>query len=414
MYQLNLPLRGMDSLTQIVLGAAVGEIALGRKIGNRAMVWGAIGGTIPDLDIIANPFLGDIEALAFHRGISHSIFFSVVAPCLFGWLVYKLYDTKAHTSWWYKGIVSLLDIILLVLIAFGLNMMFSDQGQPSWGFLIASIISVIYLLYRLYRYYMIKELEVPDTTFKDWYWLFFLAFATHWMLDSFTAFGTQIFQPFSDIRVAISNISVVDPLYTTPFLICVIIAAGMGRHTKRRAFYIWLGIGISSFYMVLTLANKVYIDRMFDKALEHRGIEAERTNTGPTIFNNILWSCVAEDSDNYYVGRYSLFDSDPNFHYMNVIAKNDSIHQAWLPYPDYHTLLWFSDYYLVPFKTDTGYVLADLRYGGLQDTIHGPQDLIFKFQVEENNGVSVFSESRERPENVGEMFRQLIRRIKGY
>ena len=38
----------MDSLTQIVLGAAVGEAVLGKKIGTRAMLWGAIAGTIPD------------------------------------------------------------------------------------------------------------------------------------------------------------------------------------------------------------------------------------------------------------------------------------------------------------------------------------------------------------------------------
>ena len=39
----------MDSITQIVLGAACGEIALGKKIGNKAILFGAIGGTIPDL-----------------------------------------------------------------------------------------------------------------------------------------------------------------------------------------------------------------------------------------------------------------------------------------------------------------------------------------------------------------------------
>ena len=65
----------MDSLTQIVLGAAVGELALGKKIGNRAMIWGAIGGTIPDLDVLANAFMHPIDSLAFHRGITHSIFF---------------------------------------------------------------------------------------------------------------------------------------------------------------------------------------------------------------------------------------------------------------------------------------------------------------------------------------------------
>ena len=64
----------MDSLTQIVLGAAVGEVAAGKKVGNRAMLIGAIGGTIPDLDILANFVADDMTALAFHRGISHSFF----------------------------------------------------------------------------------------------------------------------------------------------------------------------------------------------------------------------------------------------------------------------------------------------------------------------------------------------------
>jgi len=59
----------MDSFTQIALGAAVGEAVLGKKVGNRAMVWGAVGGTIPDLDIIANFVTDEMTALAFHRAI---------------------------------------------------------------------------------------------------------------------------------------------------------------------------------------------------------------------------------------------------------------------------------------------------------------------------------------------------------
>ena len=39
----------MDSLTQIVLGGAIGELVAGRKMWNRAVLWGAIAGTFPDL-----------------------------------------------------------------------------------------------------------------------------------------------------------------------------------------------------------------------------------------------------------------------------------------------------------------------------------------------------------------------------
>ncbi len=86
----------MDSLTQIILGAAVGEVTLGKKIGNRAMLWGAVGGTIPDLDVLGGLFLSKIDNLAFHRGFSHSILFCVLGAFLFGWLVDQIYSSRNH------------------------------------------------------------------------------------------------------------------------------------------------------------------------------------------------------------------------------------------------------------------------------------------------------------------------------
>jgi inner membrane protein len=85
----------MDSLTQIVLGAACGELALGKKIGNKALLFGAIGGTIPDLDVYVGRWIYDneIDIMAFHRGFMHSIVFAILGAFFFGWLVHKLYDS---------------------------------------------------------------------------------------------------------------------------------------------------------------------------------------------------------------------------------------------------------------------------------------------------------------------------------
>ncbi len=56
----------MDSFTQIVLGAATGEVVLGKKVGNKAIFWGAVGGTIPDLGILGKFFLSPIDNISFH------------------------------------------------------------------------------------------------------------------------------------------------------------------------------------------------------------------------------------------------------------------------------------------------------------------------------------------------------------
>ena len=62
----------MDSVTQLVLGAAVGEATLGRRVGSRAKLWGAVCGTIPDLDVFIP--LGDpVRDFTYHRSFSHSL-----------------------------------------------------------------------------------------------------------------------------------------------------------------------------------------------------------------------------------------------------------------------------------------------------------------------------------------------------
>src|SRR5690554_5094273 len=89
----------MDSVTQIVLGAAVGEAVLGKKNGNKAIILGAIAGTIPDLDVAAAYFTDTVSALEIHRGFSHSIFFAVLFALLFGWLL-SLWDKRASLREW--------------------------------------------------------------------------------------------------------------------------------------------------------------------------------------------------------------------------------------------------------------------------------------------------------------------------
>lgn len=86
----------MDSLTQIVLGASVGEAVAGKKLGNRAMVWGAIAGTIPDLDVLLNPWLDTVQQLSFHRSLTHSFLFALLMSPVLGWLLHRLYRKRGE------------------------------------------------------------------------------------------------------------------------------------------------------------------------------------------------------------------------------------------------------------------------------------------------------------------------------
>lgn len=84
----------MDSLTQIVLGIATAELVAGKKLQNKTFLYGAILGTIPDLDIVVGKFMSDVDGVAIHRGLSHSLLFFVFLAPILGWIIAKVEKSK--------------------------------------------------------------------------------------------------------------------------------------------------------------------------------------------------------------------------------------------------------------------------------------------------------------------------------
>lgn len=98
----------MDSLTHIVLGAAVGETTLGNKIGNKALIWGAIAGSFPDFDVMVSPLYEPVKSLFMHRGFSHSIVFAIIVSLAFGWILSSIYKSASLKEWIWMFLLSML------------------------------------------------------------------------------------------------------------------------------------------------------------------------------------------------------------------------------------------------------------------------------------------------------------------
>lgn len=399
----------MDSLTQIVLGAAAGEVVLGKKIGNRAMMWGAIGGTIPDLDVLGKFFLSNIDNLAFHRGFSHSITFSILAALLFGWLVHLIYKSPHH-----KWIAIGLKTLAFILVGFAMDFVFQIFFP---GNAIPTIVAVTGLALVFIRHckkkYFTNSWEMPEASVRDWQWLFFWSLFTHPILDCFTMYGTQLFAPFSDVRVAWSTISVVDPAYTLPFLICVIGASFYKRSSSGRQYWNYAGIALSSAYMAFTVFNKFYIDNVFRNAMEKEGIPTERFVSNATILNNMLWNCTAETKDHFYLGQYSLFDEGDIL--FSKIEKNHHMLKNIDTDPTVKTLRWFSDEYFNIVEIEQGLQFNDLRFGTFLGKGNAPEDYIFKFLlIDSDEGYHMEDAVGGPPEGgAQDMMKQLIKRIFG-
>ncbi|MEM7106979.1 MAG: metal-dependent hydrolase [Bacteroidota bacterium] len=331
----------MDSLTQIVLGAAVGEAALGKKVGNRAVLYGAIAGTIPDLDVLATHFTDTTRALAFHRGFTHSIVFAVVFGFLFGWLVSR-YEKYKSTRGWCR--------------------------------------------------------------------LFFWAFVTHPILDSYTTWGTQLFWPL-DIRLAFTSIFVIDPLYTLPFLVFLILAMVRKRTDLKRRFYNNVGLGVSSLYLVLTLFLKGFAYVQFKMALDAQSINYTDVDVRPSPMNTILWSANVDTQDAYLLGNYSFFDLQPisfenypkNHHLLGDLLYNERIQR----------MIRISKGWFIITQEDETLYFNDLRFG-LLTLEPGSTDFVFKYKISKNeSGEVVLTEVTKDQRDGKKLLIELWDRVKG-
>ena len=331
----------MDSLTQIILGAAVGEAILGKKIGNRAMFYGAIAGTIPDLDVLASFFTDKVTALYLHRGFTHSIVFSVLFAPIFTWIVIRYENYK---------------------------------------------------------------------NFKDWTWLFFLAFVTHPILDAHTTWGTQLFWPF-DVRLAFKTIFVIDPLYTVPFLVFLIFAMTQKRTSEKRHFYNKMGLMISSSYLVLTFLLKWLAFNKFEEALKTQNITYLQIDTRPSPLNTILWSANVQTEDAFLLANYSFFDTKPvtfekhkkNHHLLGSLAKNKTVKR----------MIFISEGWYTINKKDDELYFNDLRFGLL--SIHPKADnFVFKYKITVDNLEKViFTEEPKDKRDGKKLIADLWIRLKG-
>jgi inner membrane protein len=285
--------------------------------------------------------------MAFHRGFMHSFLFAILGCFVFGWITFKLYNSGKR---------------------------------------------------------------IGTTTQNDWVQLFFWSIFTHPILDSFTPYGTQLFTPFSDYRVAFNTIAVADPAYTIPFLLCMIILMFFNRKRSRRTWWLKAGIVVSSVYLGFTVMNKIYMDSVFKKSFEKEGIAFHRFSTQPTILNNMLWYGIAESDDQYYVSYYSLFDSKTYTSQILPIPKTHHILD--MSDPNLRLLPWFSNgyYNLKKGKNKEEFIYTDLRYPMLNPK--DPNSSVFNFTIYDNNGAWDILPFRGATPNSND-FKVFFERIKG-
>jgi len=293
--------------------------------------------------------------------------------------------------------------------------------QAYWGMAI-SLGALLLFGIPIMRYIRKEPSGIEKPSYMNWYWFFFWTILTHIILDALTTYGTQIFMPFSNTRVAVGSIAVVDPLYTLPFCFFVFIILFMRRTSRARRVINWLGIIISSLYLVFTLYNKTTMNEVVKNTLADQGIKYERFMTSPSFSNNILWSSTVETDSSYLVGAYSKFDPERKITEFREYPKNYHLikgHES-----DEHLVILrrFSDEYFIlrPGKDSSIIEFADLRWGTLKNmaNISEEDELPVITELKLVNGkYELFTAKEEKgslTENLTKPFEIISKTIKKY
>lgn len=330
----------MDSFTQIVLGIAVAEFCAGKELKNRTFLYGAILGTLPDLDILFGLFLDPVNAVMIHRGISHSLLLFLFLSPFLGWLTSRIENKKIN-------------------------------------------------------FYQATSMV---------FWCLF----THVLLDMFTSWGTQILWPL-ETRFALKTIFVIDPFYTIPLLISIVLVWRTKEILVRKRHLI-RGLLISSSYLLLSCCIKLYALKQFENALQKQGITYSEIIVKPTALNIILWNANVATTDAYLLSDFSLLDRQPIS--FSSYSKNANLESKLKGNSDFEKLKQISEgWYIISQKKGSLY-FNDLRFGLLNDSPNHPK-FAFSYQfIKTNSGLKAIEVPKEKREGKLLLYK-VFNRLKG-
>jgi inner membrane protein len=302
----------MDPLTQGVIGAVATQQVAKRRILVVASVLGALSGMAPDLDVFISSNTDPLLALEYHRHFTHSIFF---IP--FGGLICALFFFVIFRRW---------------------------IRNSELGF---------------------KQVLIFCT----------LGYATHGLLDACTTYGTQLLWPLSDMRVAWNTISIIDPLYTLPILLFVILAV-----VKRSKPLISKRLSLCALcwvvtYTALGVMQRERAEAAAIKIAEARGHQLILLEAKPSFANILVWKVVYQTDTHFYVDAVRVAWGITQYTGSSIARLDVARDFPWLDEGsqqarDIERFRWFSNDYLAVSPRYPNRII-DMRYSLIPNQVKG-------------------------------------------
>lgn len=207
--------------------------------------------------------------------------------------------------------------------------------------------------------------------------LFYCGVLSHLFLDCITSYGTGVFLPFSDVRVSVPSVFIIDPVYTLSLIALAVLAAL--RPAARKAFAM-AGLAVMLAWPALGFGVGQGVAAHARTFLLAQGRHPTRVTAQPDAFSPLWWKIIAEEGDQYVLTGLTLARPDellPERRFER--AGRDELERLGRQAPVFAYYVWFTDF---PVKsvaaTPDGIALSfqDLRFiavNPLVEKVRGPR-----------------------------------------
>lgn len=184
--------------------------------------------------------------------------------------------------------------------------MFSDPifaMQHHRGLTHSILFAPVFALLPASLFYFWKKLK----PFKTAWLLALLGTLVHIFFDVITAYGTQIFSPFSPARHALDWMFIIDPFFTGILVLPLLLAKFW---TKPRRKLILGGVAFVAFYLGAEMVNHNLAKQRMATALQQSGISATNISALPQPFNIFRWMGIARTPSGVAQAYFSNLQTD--------------------------------------------------------------------------------------------------------
>ena len=146
----------------------------------------------------------------------------------------------------------------------------------------------------------------PEVKFARVYLWSLLGVGSHGLLDALTSYGTRLYWPFSDERVAWNIISVIDPLFSAPLALLLMLGAWRRNRRLVRIAALW-----AIFYLGFGALQHHRAENIVVHWAEQRGLPIERALAKPGFANLVLWRGLVDDGERFHALAIRILPGRP-------------------------------------------------------------------------------------------------------